>query len=167
MDIRKNDIVKIKIEDIGTDGEGIGRYEGYTLFVKDAVVGDEILAKVIKMKKNYGYGRLMEIRKPSPYRVKPKCEIARQCGGCQIQALDYKEQLKFKENKIRGHLERIGKFKEISMEPIIGMEEPFYYRNKAQFPVGKDRSGNPVIGFYAGRTHSIIDTSHCMPPAAG
>ena len=81
MDIRKNDIVKIKIEDIGTDGEGIGRYEGYTLFVKDAVVGDEILAKVIKMKKNYGYGRLMEIRKPSPYRVKPKDVYKRQLIG--------------------------------------------------------------------------------------
>ena len=87
MEFRKNDILTLDIEDCGVDGEGIGKADGFTVFVKDAVIGDRIKAKIIKAKKNYGYGRLMEVITPSPYRVKPACSIARQCGGCQLQAL--------------------------------------------------------------------------------
>ena len=159
--IKKNEIHIIKIDDIGTEGEGIGKVDGYTLFVKDALIGDEIEVKVIKTKKSYGYGRLMRIIKPSPYRVTPRCEKARICGGCQLQHLEYSEQLKYKENKVRNLLERVGKIKDFKMLPIIGMEEPYYYRNKAQFPVGMSKEGQIVTGFYAGRTHSIIDTTHC------
>ena len=161
MDFKKNDCVTVKIEDMGQDGEGIGKVEGFTLFVKDAVIGDVVEAKLMKLKKNYGYGRLMKIITPSPYRVEPKCPVYRQCGGCQIQALDYQEQLRFKERKIRGNLERIGGFEEIPMEPIMGMEEPYYYRNKAQFPVGMDKKGEIITGFYAGRTHDIIPNTKC------
>ena len=144
MEFRKNDILTLDIEDCGVDGEGIGKADGFTVFVKDAVIGDRIKAKIIKAKKNYGYGRLMEVITPSPYRVKPACSIARQCGGCQLQALSYEQQLKFKEKKVRGHLERIGGFQNLDMEPIMGMEDPYHYRNKAQFPVGKNKevSGN-------------------------
>ncbi len=99
MEFRKNDILTLDIEDCGVDGEGIGKADGFTVFVKDAVIGDRIKAKIIKAKKNYGYGRLMEVITPSPYRVKPACSIARQCGGCQLQALSYEQQLKFKEKK--------------------------------------------------------------------
>ena len=162
MEFRKNDILTLDIEDCGVDGEGIGKADGFTVFVKDAVIGDRIKAKIIKAKKNYGYGRLMEVITPSPYRVKPACSIARQCGGCQIQALSYEEQLKFKEKKVRGHLERIGGFKDLEMEPIMGMEEPYHYRNKAQFPVGKNKDGKIITGFYAGRTHSIIENRDCI-----
>ena len=130
-------------------------------FVKDAVIGDTVTAKIIKAKKNYGYGRLMEVLKPSPYRVEPKCEFARQCGGCQLQALSYDQQLVFKTNKVKGHLERIGGFTDIPMEPIIGMDELFHYRNKAQFPVGRNKEGKIVTGFYAGRTHNIIENRDC------
>ena len=161
MEYRKNDLVTLEIEDCGIDGEGIGKADGFTVFVKDAVIGDTVLAKIIKAKKNYGYGRLMEILKPSPYRVEPKCAIARQCGGCQLQALSYEKQLEFKENKVRGHLERIGGFSNLPMEPIIGMDEPYHYRNKAQFPVGRAKDGRIVTGFYAGRTHSIIENRDC------
>ena len=92
MEFRKNDLVTLEIEDCGIDGEGIGKADGFTVFVKDAVIGDTVTAKIIKAKKNYGYGRLMEVLKPSPYRVEPKCEFARQCGGCQLQAVSYEEQ---------------------------------------------------------------------------
>ena len=158
-------MVTLRIEDIGIDGEGIGKAEGFTLFVKDAVVGDVVEAKVMKMKKNYGYARLMKIITPSEKRKEAVCAVARQCGGCQIQELDYKEQLRFKERKVRNNLERIGGFSgerlDQVMEPICGMKEPFHYRNKAQYPIGMDKEGNPVAGFFAGRTHQIIPNTKC------
>lgn len=160
--LKKDDIVQVKIEDLGNDGEGIGRADGFTLFIKDAVIGDTVQALVMKMKKTYGYARLMKVLEPSPDRVTPACPVARQCGGCQLQSMSYEKQLEYKENKIINHLKRIGKFEEIPMEPIIGMENPFGYRNKAQFPVGKNKEGKLVAGFYAGRTHSIIDNRKCI-----
>ena len=163
MEYKKNDMLTVTIEDMGHEGEGIGKVDGYTVFVKDAVIGDTVQAKIMKAKKNYGYARLMEIITPSPDRVEPLCPYARQCGGCQIQALSYEKQLEYKENKIRNNLIRIGGFSEdeLPMEPMIGMENPFHYRNKAQFPVGVDKEGNIVTGFYAGRTHSIINNRRC------
>ena len=162
---KKNDIVTVTIEDIGNDGEGIGKADGYTLFVKDAVIGDIIEARITKCKKNYGYARVEKVVTPSPFRVEPKCPFHRQCGGCQIQAMSYERQLAYKQNKVRNHLQRIGGFspEQISavMEPIVGMEEPWHYRNKAQYPVGYDRAGNLVAGFYAGRTHNIIANTDC------
>lgn len=162
----KDDIVSITIEDIGISGEGIGKINGYTLFVKDAVIGDVAEVKIMKMKKNYGYARLMNIITPSQFRVEPKCKIARQCGGCQIQALAYEKQLEFKEAKVRGNLKRIAGFDDTLLdrviEPICGMEEPFYYRNKAQFPVGTDREGTIITGFYAGHSHQIIPNTDCI-----
>ena len=138
--MKKDDILTIKIEDMGIDGEGIGRAENIPLFVKDAVIGDLVSVKIMKMKKNYGYARLMEILEPSEYRVAPRCEFHRACGGCQIQGLSYEKQLEFKERKVQNNLMRIGGFSEELlnevMEPIMGMEEPYHYRNKAQFPVG-------------------------------
>ena len=160
--MKKDDLIQVKIEDMGADGAGIGKMDGFALFIKDAVIGDVVEAKIMKMKKNYGYARLMRVIEPSPFRVEPKCPVARQCGGCQIQAMAYEEQLRFKENKIKNNLKRIGGFEEILLEPICGMDEPFGYRNKAQFPVGTDRNGKIVTGFYAGRTHSIIENRRCL-----
>lgn len=159
--VKKNDLIEILIEDIGSNGEGIGKYQGYTLFVKDTTVGDRALVKVMKTGKTYGFARLIEIKESSPYRVQPRCPIAAQCGGCQLQHMSYERQLEYKEDKVRNCLTRIGGFQEFHMEPICGMEEPYYYRNKSQFPVGKKKDGGVSIGFYAGRTHSIIDTQHC------
>ena len=164
--MNKNDIITLKIEDMGVDGEGIGKSEGMTFFVKDAIIGDEIAARITKLKKNYGYARVEQILKPSPYRTEPKCELHRRCGGCQIQAMDYAKQLEFKENKVRNNLIRLGGFEEVFvdsvMEPVVGMDEPYRYRNKAQFPIGKDKEGNIIAGFYASRTHSIIPVTDCM-----
>ena len=164
--MQKNDLVTVAIEDIGVGGEGIGKVDGYTLFIKDAIIGDVVEAKIVKAKKNYGYARLMNIVMPSENRVeKPACPMARRCGGCQIQEMKYGAQLAFKEGKVRGNLERIGEVPtellDKVMQPIVGMEEPFHYRNKAQFPIGTDKEGHIITGFYAGRTHSIIPNTDC------
>lgn len=172
MDMQKNEMVTVTIEDIGVNGEGIGKVDGYTLFIKDAIIGDVVEAKIMKAKKNYGYARLMKILTPSEDRMEtPVCPMARKCGGCQIQEMKYDRQLKFKEEKVRGNLIRIGEVPEEllaqTMEPITGMEpsegqeQPFHYRNKAQFPIGTDKDGNVIAGFYAGRTHSIIPNTDC------
>lgn len=164
--MNKNDIFDLEITDMGVDGEGIGHYDGMTFFVKDALIGDVILARAMKLKKNYGYARVEEIIRPSTFRVEPKCKLHRRCGGCQIQALSYEKQLEFKAQKVRGNLIRIGGFSEeeidAKMLPIVGMDEPYRYRNKAQFPVGCDKEGNVVTGFYAARTHSIIPVEDCL-----
>ncbi len=165
MEYRKNDYVTVTIEDMGSEGEGIGKADGFTLFVKDAVVGDVVEAKLLKVKKNFAYARMEKILTPSPSRVDALCPTYRQCGGCQLQALSYEGQLAFKHRKIRNNLIRIGGFDtnliDRLMEPIIGMENPVYYRNKAQYPVGTDRNGRLITGFYAGRTHSIISNTNC------
>ena len=163
--MQKNDLIELAIEDIAADGAGIGRYNGMIFFVKDTVVGDLVLAKITKQKKTYGYARLMEIKEASPFRVEPCCLYARSCGGCQIQELEYQKQLDFKQDKIKNDLIRIGGFEEEFlekvMEPIVGMEEPFAYRNKAQFPIGRNAAGEIIAGFYAGRTHNIIANTDC------
>ena len=188
MEIKKNDKFVITIEDMSEDGAGIGKLDGYIWFVKDALIGDVIEVSAMKMKKNYGFARLVRVIEAAPGRVEAQCPVARACGGCQMQELSYEEQLKFKEKKVYNHLKRIGGLENlylpgevpemdgsnapvgcegesvqpadgqapIVMEPIIGMEHPWRYRNKAQFPIGTDKNGQPVAGFYAGRTHSLI-----------
>lgn len=164
--MKKNDIFDLEITDMGVDGEGIGHYDGMTFFVKDALIGDVIRARATKLKKNYGYARVEEVLTPSTFRVEPKCPHHRRCGGCQIQALSYEKQLEFKQEKVRGNLIRIGGFSaeeiDAKMLPIVGMETPYRYRNKAQFPVGYDKEGNLLTGFYAARTHSIIPVEDCL-----
>lgn len=160
--MKKNDIILLKIEDMGVGGEGIGKVDGFTFFVKDAVVGDTIEAKVMKLKKQYGYARLMNVIEPSAVRCEPACPHARQCGGCQLQTLSYKAQLDFKAKKIQNNLIHIGGFSDIDKPQVIGMEDPWRYRNKAQFPFGTDREGNLVTGFYAARSHTIIPCTDCQ-----
>ena len=175
MSYVKNQVVALSIEDIGNEGEGIGfldadtaleKTRGFAVFVKDAIPGDYAQVKLIKVKKNYAYGRLEKVITPSPFRIEPKCAISRQCGGCQIQAMDYNRQLAFKENKVKNNLIHIGgfdkEFVDSVTEPIVGMDNPYRYRNKAQFPIGTDKNGNIIAGFYAGRTHSIIPCTDCV-----
>lgn len=168
---QKNDILEVEIIDQGMTGEGIGKIEGYALFIKDTVIGDVVRVKIMKTKKNYAFAKLIEIITPSPYRVEPICPKASSCGGCQLQAMNYAQQLKFKEDKVYNNIKRIGGITDFEMKPILGMEElclegkedngPFHYRNKAQFPVGLNRDGEIVSGFYAGRTHSIVEVETC------
>ena len=171
MEVKKNQDYIVTIEDLSVEGEGIGKISegelgnenenGFPLFVKDTVIGDVAKVRVIKVKKNYGYGRLMEIITPSPNRVKPLCPVARQCGGCTLQCMTYEEQLKFKRRKVENNLRRIGGLKDIEVSMTLGMEKPWRYRNKAQVPFGFDKEGI-CAGFYAGRTHTIIDSEDCL-----
>lgn len=167
MDVyKKNDLVTVTVEDIGSQGEGIGKVDGFPFFIKDAVPGDTLVARVLKSKKTYAYAKTEKVITPSPFRVEPPCAFHRQCGGCQLQALSYEKQLEFKQRKIADNLIRIGGFSpeyiKERMEKIVGMDIPLHYRNKAQYPVGTDRSGNLVTGFYAGRTHDIIANTDCL-----
>ena len=166
MTFQKNQICTVTIEDIGTEGEGIGKIEGFSLFVKDALPGDVAKVRLTKVKKNYAYARLEEVIEPSPDRTDPPCAFYRQCGGCQIQALSYEKQLAFKQAKVENNLIRIGGFAPAKirriMEPVIGMENPWRYRNKAQYPFGYSKDGKIVTGFYAGRTHAIIANTDCL-----
>ena len=163
--MEKNEIYELKIEDMGKDGEGIGHIDGMTVFVKDALPGDVIKVKIIKVKKNLCFGRLEEILVPSEDRIEAKCDKARACGGCVLQHMQYEKQLEVKRNHVKNCLLRIGGIEnadEILDKEVVGMEEPFYYRNKMQFPIGKDKEGHAILGFYAGRTHSIIPTNDCV-----
>ena len=181
MQLKKNDLINLTIEDMSAEGEGIGKVDGFTFFVKDAIIGDSIVARVTKLKKTYGYARLEKIVTPSEHRVEAPCAFHKQCGGCQIQAMDYAQQLVFKQNKVFNNLVRIGGFSadfvESVMEPIVGMENPYHYRNKAQFPIGmrkvsadlgteasmgSEARWEVIAGFYAGRTHHIIANTDCL-----
>lgn len=160
----KNECYELDITAIGAEGEGIGRINGYTLFVDGAIPGDVVEIKIIKVKKNYGVGRLMTIRKASKDRVEPICPIAKQCGGCSLQHMSYEAQLRYKSNHIKDALVRLGGFSEAEilqkMEPILGQDEPYYYRNKVQYPVRQSVAGIQ-IGFYAKHSHRIIETDRC------
>lgn len=167
--MNKNEVYDVLIEDIGNDGEGIGHFEdkngsgNIAVFVKDAAVGDFVKVKLIKCKKKYAFGKLMEIITPAPCRVNPACERSKSCGGCAIMHMSYEKQLEYKYNKVKNCLERIGGVADVEkiMEPIYGMKNPYHFRNKMQFPVGVDKDGKVKLGFYAGRTHSIIDLDDC------
>ncbi|MBE5982467.1 MAG: 23S rRNA (uracil(1939)-C(5))-methyltransferase RlmD [Paenibacillaceae bacterium] len=159
---KKNDRIQVLIEDLSETGEGIGKTDGFTWFIKDTVIGDQVEGKAMKVKKNYGFAHLEKIIKPSESRITPLCPVAKQCGGCQLQSMSYEEELRYKERKIYGNITRIGGFSDVPMLPIMGMDEPWRYRNKAQFPWGLDKDGKPVAGFYAGRTHAIIGCEDCL-----
>ena len=175
--LKKNDNVTIRIEDISKDGEGIGRADGFALFVKDTVPGDLVEAGIVKMKKKYGYARLIRVLEPSPDRIQALCPVARQCGGCRLQMMRYDMQLKLKENIVRNALEHIGGFSvipadlgkeserqpgEAPLYPAVSADPPLRYRNKSVIPVRTNKEGHPVAGFYAGHTHSIIPCEDCL-----
>lgn len=160
--LSKDKMYVVEIVDIGQGGVGIGKFEGFTVFVDGGLVKDKIKVKITKSKKNYAVGEIAEILEPSPYRVERKCsKELKECGGCQIQELDYKEQLNVKTNEVKQVISRIGKLDDVVIHNALGMEEPFRYRNKAQFPIQKV-DGVPVIGFYKKKSHDIIPTDQCI-----
>ena len=156
--MEKNQEFTVSIEDISEDGAGIGKLDGYIWFIKDAVIGDVVRARAMKMKKNYGFARLMEILTPSAARVEPRCPVARQCGGCQLQNLPYAEQLLHKQRRAVSVLGELG-----HVENIIGMDEPAHYRNKVHAALAYDRAKNKTIsGIYQPGSHRIVPVDECM-----
>lgn len=159
--MNKNDIIELVIDDMSVEGAGIGHLDGMAFFVKDAVTGDKVRCIVTKVKKTYGYAAIKEIIEPSGDRVEPRCVVSKRCGGCTLQAMSYEAELLFKHNIVRNNLKKIGRITDVEVLPVIGMDNPWNYRNKAQFPVGTDRDGKIVYGFFAARTHDIIPASDC------
>lgn len=161
LPVEKNKTYEMTVDSLGSNGEGIGRIEGFTIFVEGALPEETVKVLVVKLKKSYGYGKLVEIISPSPYRVEPYCPVAKTCGGCQLQHFSYEGQLAYKARKVKDDLERIGGLKKLADLPAFGMENPWRYRNKAQFPVGNGKDGAVEVGFYAKRSHRIVDAPVC------
>ncbi len=161
LPVQKNDYIEVDFIDLTHDGAGVAKVEGYPLFVANALPGEKAKIKVTKVNKGYGFGRLIEIIEKSPYRVEPLCPIYKECGGCQLQHLSYEGQMYAKEKQVREVLTRIGKLGNVKVHPVIGMEEPWRYRNKAQVPIG-EQEGGLIGGFYQQRTHQIIDMKTCL-----
>ena len=161
LPVQKNEYIEVIFEDLTHDGAGVAKVEGYPLFVPNGLPGEKAKIKVIKVNKGYGFGRLMEITEASPYRVEPECPIYKECGGCQLQHMSYEGQLKAKEKQVSDVLQRIGKLENVKVHPVIGMENPWRYRNKAQVPIGENEGGL-IGGFYQQRSHQIIDMKACI-----
>jgi len=159
--VEKNGIYVISIYDIGMAGEGIGKTdEGFTIFVPKTVPGDVVEVLVLKVRKSFAYGKLLNIVSPSSFRCEPQCKYFYKCGGCQLLHMDYEEQLIFKTKKVKDALRVIGGFENVEVLPAIASPRVFNYRNKAQIPVAF--KGNEVImGFYANRSHRIVDIDEC------
>ena len=159
--LEKGKRYEIDIVDMGTSGEGIGRAEGMAVFVPGAVMGDGCEVEITKVKKSFAFGRLTRVIEPSEYRIEPHCAFAGDCGGCSLANMSYEGQLLWKQRKVKDNLERIGGLADPLVEPIVAMEEPLYYRNNGQFPVG-GAAEEPAIGFYRARSHEVVDCPDCM-----
>ncbi|WP_069648952.1 23S rRNA (uracil(1939)-C(5))-methyltransferase RlmD [Caloranaerobacter ferrireducens] len=159
--IKLNEIYEAKIEDINHKGQGVAKIEGFTVFIDGGLPGDKCKVKLVNIKKNYGVGEIVSIVEPSTKRVIPKCKLSYACGGCQIQGLDYQEQLKIKTNKVKNDIKKIGHLEDVTIHDTLGMDNPYRYRNKAQFPVGR-KNKKITIGFYKRGSHEIVDTSSCI-----
>lgn len=159
--VKKNETVHVTFEDLTHDGAGVAKMDGYPLFVKGGLPGEKAEVKVVQVKKNYGFGRLMNIMKESDHRVEPPCSIFKWCGGCQLQHLSYEGQLEYKQKQVKETLARIGGLTDVPVHPTLGMNDPWRYRNKSQVPVG-EQNGHIVTGFYAKGSHRIVDMNTCI-----
>lgn len=157
LPVQKNDYIEVVFEDLTHDGAGVAKVNGYPLFVPNGLPGEKAKIKVLKVNKGYGFGKLIELYEKSPYRVEIPSEEAHKYGGCQLEHISYEGQLEYKENQVRQVLTRIGKLENVKVHPILGMENPWYYRNKAQVPVG-EKDGKLIAGFFKQRSHEIVDT---------
>lgn len=158
--IKKNENYMVTIDNMGYEGEGVGKIAGFTVFVAGAIIGEKVLIKIVKTSKNFAFGKLLEVIEKSISRVEPVCSIYKSCGGCNLQHIDYEAQLEFKTNRVIQVINRIGKLEEVTVHPTLGMESPYNYRNKVQLP-SSNKNGEVKIGFYAARSHDIINMENC------
>lgn len=147
---------------VSSDGNGICRIDGYTVFVPQTVTGDKIRVLMVKIRSGFGFGKCMEIIEPSPYRVAPECVAYKRCGGCQLMHIDYAYQTEMKRGIIENAMRRIGGFEDFCVSEFVAAKEPYHYRNKMIFPVGKAKNGECVCGFYAQRSHDIMPLDSCL-----
>jgi 23S rRNA (uracil1939-C5)-methyltransferase len=161
LPVTKNEYIDAVFEDLTHDGAGVAKVDGYPIFVPNGLPGEKAKIKVIKVNKSYGIGRLIELYERSPFRIEIPSSEKHKYGGCQLEHISYEGQLKYKENQVRQVLARIGKLEDVVVHPIIGMDSPFYYRNKAQVPVG-EKDGRLIAGFFKPRTHEIVDTDESL-----
>ena len=157
--VEKNRDYIVDISGLTSEGSGVARIEGFTVFVEGALPEEQAEIRIVKVLKNYAFGKLLRILKHSPGRIEPSCGVVKRCGGCQLQHMSYEAQLQYKTQQVKDAIERIGGLKGVTIYDTIGMDNPWRYRNKAQFPVGMD--GDVAIGFYANRSHEIINTPQC------
>lgn len=159
--VKKNETYKIEINGMTHEGQGVGRIDNFTVFVDGVIKGEEAEIKIIKVNKNYAVGKLLKLLKASPDRIEPVCGVYKRCGGCSLQHMSKEATLRFKTELVTESINRIGKLQDVKVNDIIGMEKPFNYRNKAQYPVGRLKD-ELKVGFYAKKSHEIIDTRVCM-----
>ncbi|MBP3886674.1 MAG: 23S rRNA (uracil(1939)-C(5))-methyltransferase RlmD [Cellulosilyticum sp.] len=159
--IQKAQHYEVEIIDMGEGGEGIGKIQDFTVFVPNVLVGDQVEICLTKVKKNYGFGKLVRIITPSIYRIEVRCDKEAICGGCQFQSLDYQKQLEWKRQKVENCLKRIGKLENIEVEPTLGMGTPYHYRNKAQYPI-RLVDGKVEIGFFEAKSKKVVPVTDCL-----
>ena len=159
--VKKNKEYLVEIIDQGFEGEGIAKIEGFTIFIEGAIKGEKCRILIVKVTSSHAFGKLVEILEKSKYRVEPDCATYKRCGGCNLRHIDYEETLNIKQNTVQNLVNKTLNNK-IKVEMTVGMGNPYNYRNKAQYPVGFDKSGEPVMGVYAKRTHEIIQMRNCM-----
>lgn len=159
--VKKNKEYLVEIIDQGFEGEGIAKIEGFTIFIEGAIKGEKCRILIVKVTSSHAFGKLVEILEKSKYRVEPDCATYKRCGGCNLRHIDYEETLNIKQNTVQNLVNKTLNNK-IKVEMTVGMGNPYNYRNKAQYPVGFDKSGEPVMGVYAKRTHEIISMRNCM-----
>ena len=161
MNLKKNDIIKLNIISLSSEGSGVAKTEeGITVFVPNSAVGDELNVRIVKVQKTYAFGRVEEIITPSPDRIIPTCKVGNKCGGCVYSHISYDAELKAKEQRVKDALERIAKLN-ISVNPIVSTGEIARYRNKAMIPVGLDKDGKIIMGFYSNHSHRIVECDDC------
>lgn len=154
--VKKNEYIDLKFEDLTHEGNGVGKINGYPIFVPYGLPGEDAVVKVIKVNKNFGFGKLIELKKESKERVEPPCNVYYKCGGCQLQHMSYDLQLSMKQNQVKNVLRKIAHLDHVPVHPTIGLEDPWRYRNKVQIPVG-EKDGELITGFYRMRSHDIIE----------
>lgn len=154
--VQKNETVTLTIEDLTSQGVGVGKVNHYPIFTPYVLRGEKVEVKVVKVKKNYAYGKLLKIIEKSSDRTDPPCSVFYKCGGCQVQHMSYEAQLEMKRNIVKNALSKIGQLNDVPVHDVLGMDEPFRYRNKIQMPVG-EKDGKLITGFYQERSHRIID----------
>ncbi len=159
MTLQKNQECHLKIVDISYDGLGIGKIDGIVVFVPNAVVGDELIVKILKVSKSCVYAKISSIISPSPNRIKPECSVAYKCGGCSLQTMSYAAECDFKYKRVKDCMERIGRIS-CPVSSIVEAEQIYHYRNKAQYPIGWQNEEN-VAGFYAPRSHRVVPSEDC------